>query len=477
MNMSGSPEERSRTSPPEGEATGIEREKEHERALDEIAEQLLRDCIKHDEGNNGIIMKVPHDILAPELIELARASDVDLDENRALKILKVYISGRGKEEFRMHKLAYDALQQDPDKEALIPKPLFYRDIQLSEEVRPKISKAVGRKMERVEVILMEFIDGRDLAGLLAREAVRIKDPNITDEEMKDWTFEKCMDSANIPGYANPGGKGATEAERAYEREKIENENAARLYQYLHENGVRIDPTILERMQRTIDRLHGVKIVHRDAHERNFMVTGDFKYSDDPERQNVVYLIDFGSASTFEGRYEGRQTEHYVDEIAGSRRPQDEVVLRRLEVLTQECVRESALERQQREEGKKLLTEITIIRRHPSEIADRVKFMDRRDVNRPFNPETVDSIFKFYFVNTKNPDRNGYKEGNWKKFLDYMATFIEQGLMTGDEAVEQFVKIIEKNSRMMDRAFSTRLINLGQALRFLEREQKNERHDT
>lgn len=331
-------------SPPPEEITRAHQES-IERIIDHTLETLIITHGKRvNEGNNGVIFRLHLGELQPGEIEKMKTQGIELGEEQAAKILKVYFAGNGRREFDLQQQAYQMTENLLGNHARIPRPILYRDILLTSEGKSELQRQGIRTGSRAEIILMEFIPGIDLATLLYRQALQRRYPELypTIEDVSSMNIEILgREVASALGFERPGGKGTSEAARISERRKVETANAKKLYDFLRRQGFVLDPAILEGLKHTIRHLHEGGIIHRDVHERNIMITDPYEST-----KRRVYLVDFGSARRFIGPYREKESTLYEDALEGVVYIQDEMPLRLLEPLTH------PLNEEKREEAKR-----------------------------------------------------------------------------------------------------------------------------
>jgi tRNA A-37 threonylcarbamoyl transferase component Bud32 len=292
--------------------------------LNSIAQHSL---LLRDSGNNGIIFEVDSSNIQPEIIEDLKKAGVNLEVGPALKLLKVYRPGQGLHEYECQRTVWQLLEAK-DECAKAPEPLFYHDLSLSEETRKSLEGKVGHKIQpRVEILLMDFIDGTDIYCQLLKEVIRTHPETVDLMTEIDNLSLKEMEQrvAQALKFEIPGSKSRDEDEKEFEKQKVFKQNANRIYNYLLKNGRAVNPTVLSRLANSFEALAANKIIHGDAHERNFMVTGDMF---DQEDSGEVYLIDFG-ATVLPGE-QNHIAEH-------ERRPDDLAVLRHLEKISNKSI--------------------------------------------------------------------------------------------------------------------------------------------
>ncbi len=300
--------ERSSREPQEKSEEEKENVREAERYLDRQLENLIE---KHAdfiaEGNNGAIFRLnTADI--PEEIRLRLESLgilKDSEKGQAIKILKIYSRGQGRREFENQRRAYEIAitkKDDPDY-AQVPEPYFYRDLKISEEAEKKIQKTTTnfRPSGRVEVLIMDYIPGKDVAVLLYREIIKHhpKTRHLV-MEIDRLPFEELRVATETAlGFAVPGGKARDEGERINEELRLQNQNTEKMLSFLHDVArVQVDPRIVTQMQNLISLFHQNGFTIHDGHHRNFMVTGDFTVQPGEQEQPPrAFIIDFENAVT------------------------------------------------------------------------------------------------------------------------------------------------------------------------------------
>jgi hypothetical protein len=129
--------------------------------------------------------------------------------------------------------------------------------------------------------------------------------NVVDDlSMKD--LEDALDRALHLAVAGNTYRDEAAAQNQEARQKILRYN--RIKAELDKRGFRIHPGVLAQVKNAMQLLHENGISHRDGHHRNFMIAGD--YSPDAVKTPQTYIIDFGSAISFEGEYEENKHKIY-----------------------------------------------------------------------------------------------------------------------------------------------------------------------
>jgi len=271
-------------------------------SLEELCERYLS---KFNEGNNGIVLKLRMDDIPPELKDGLKKNGIELGDDKVAKILKIYSGGKGKQEFEMQKKAHELVEAQPDKEkfARVPKPYFYRDFAVGPDAQERIKGMTekGISGNRVEMFMMDFVPGDDVATILYKEVAK-RHPKTADvsERTDELRFEDLQDRVfQALDFKAPGGKSRDMGEREHEMRKVFAENAEKIDAFLERRGFRIDPAVVSQIENTMNLFHKNGLAFRDGHQRNFMITGDYE-SGAPgakkERPPQVFVIDYGAAT-------------------------------------------------------------------------------------------------------------------------------------------------------------------------------------
>ncbi|MFA6537460.1 MAG: hypothetical protein WCT18_03610 [Patescibacteria group bacterium] len=304
---------------------------------------ILRHSGKLNEGQNGVILELFLDA-TDSCYDLIEEIEKQAQKNRKVsaeilsagtvgKFLKIYKPGSAKREFEMQSKAFEIVNRgETDGLANVPMPILYRDLKVSGETKQKLKDfGVGFVDNNVEVLLMEKIPGMDLATMLYREVIKRHPAGrpflSTMEEMSFSDLHQLV--ANFLEFDRPGGQSDTVAGKEYEKIRVENGNAEKIYKFLIDSGFVLDKRILQMIDDTIKEFHKNGLVLRDAHQRNFMISGE---GDDLR----VSIIDYGSAISFVGDY---GAELFLE--GEKRYPVDEMVVQTMKKLTKSKERQIA----------------------------------------------------------------------------------------------------------------------------------------
>lgn len=277
-----------------------------------ICELLFHHAEKLNEGTNGVIFSFRIDDVPEELkVQLAERG-IELGTEAAVKIMKVYVHGKDKKEFLLQQEAFRILSEGthPVPVAGVPRPILYRDIEIADELQEKLKLAgVRSSSNRIELIVMDLIQGEDLAMIMYKEVLR-KHPRAVHlaAEIDSMTFQDLQDEvASVLHFASPGGKARDEAQRQFEEIKVMDMNAEKLYSFLDRSGFVLPENILDQLENALKILHEHGLYHRDAHHRNFFIQGDISgKKTEGQEQPRAFIIDFGASV---------QVSENVDELA------------------------------------------------------------------------------------------------------------------------------------------------------------------
>lgn len=331
------------------EAERAERLKDLEFIVDTRLEKVLRDQFKKiNEGNAGVILKISFDDVPSDVIDWLEEQGIELRENQVAKVLKIYNRGSAKEEFDIQKKAYDVLKpyEDDQTVAKVPRPHFWRELKLSESTQDFMRKAGAKASDRIEVIMMDYVPGEDVAAKLMKELMVMGRYMVDDsgkvliQEAQDASYPDLEKLGALSWVANyldwkdyelsPGDR-LTPEEIQLRKEKANDFNEEKIYRVLHDRGFQLHPLVVTQIEKAMRILHENGIVFRDGHQRNFMVNGDWSGgADSPPR---VTIIDFGGSATFEGDYASQEEELYRSNLGDKGYINDFNVVRKLKKLT------------------------------------------------------------------------------------------------------------------------------------------------
>ncbi|MFA5155296.1 MAG: protein kinase [Patescibacteria group bacterium] len=277
------------------------------RLEDYLKKKILIGATKINEGHDGVIGLVNLDSLPPEIaavFEPANPETKDGPNQLATKVLKIYEYGAGKQEFDMHRRAYDLVRETNSPDLIkIPQIYLYRQLDINEEdneLKKKLeTDGIDTSSKKCDLMLMDFIPGDDFGSFLYKEVVKhasdrelFNDRELLDfrEEIKtgkaETNLNRLTEAVDIligVEYNNPKND-------AREQIRIEQDNYLKIIKFLQQKGFRLSGEKFNKIKNTLNYLHKNGIYHRDLHERNIMVT----YTDNGEIEDF-YLVDFGLA--------------------------------------------------------------------------------------------------------------------------------------------------------------------------------------
>lgn len=392
---------------------------------------LVLHCEKINEGNNGVIFKLNIEEDAGEELEVLvgyideHRTGVDEKEN-VVKILKLYKPGTGKREFEMQRKAYEIVRDKGVEDcAKIPEPVLFRDLELKnlETIEFLSSKGI-KAQDHVEVIIMDMVPGVDLATHFYREVLRGNKGAVhlqNDLDIMDFPALH-REVSQILKFETAGGKSRDEGEREFERRMVQAGNAEKIFSTLKKQGYVLDPRILNRIEKTIDMFHENGLAFRDGHHRNFMFSGE---GDDLD----VFVIDFGSSTTFEGDL---TRDVYIE--GDKEYPHDKAVIQSLRSLTKTQEELAA------EELKDVETDLKGLRRLLSRKEEvwqqTISELGKKglELEQLYNLLGITPLLKGQSLEIKN-----------KALVALLIDFVQSGKYTREEVKQALKKFIEEGS--------------------------------
>lgn len=252
---------------------------DREQSLLADLETVLLMARKINEGDDGVIAHVDLNRLRPELRQAIFGS-VEIPEGQAIKILKIYKPGAGKREFEAQKAAYEALEGHENC-ASIPKPYLYRDLKIfNPELQEKLATDCRstKPVEHVEILVMDLVEGEDLATRLFREVLR-RHPQASQ-------YRGMAETAGIDPLIRETRSALYKSDEAFRNDKKNPFVFIKaVTDFLKADGYTIDRSISKKLQKAINILHEKGIFHRTLHWRNIML----------DKNDQPYLVDFGAA--------------------------------------------------------------------------------------------------------------------------------------------------------------------------------------
>ncbi len=323
---------------------------------------------KIEEGVNGIIVRTELSALDPELRE--EFGNVEYDDTSAAKILKVYLPGSAEKELSHQYAAGKILEDEPiaAPHAKVPRTFAAYDLTVHDQTKEHLH-ALGMQVpeDHVEIMLMEYITGRDLETLLLQEVLlRHPDAHVNPSTVPLLNYLSLY--SQVAGLLHLESTSEQYAKQQSDREilRAQSRNMERIISFLKNSDFVLNAEILQQVETTLQRLHGRGMYHRDAHARNIMVVGSIEKGG----KNVqTYLIDFSNAVLGIKKGDNPYTEE--DEHDRILYPDDFSILRRLSTLT-----ETHIETRSKESSARLRDLQQLEERIMKKSGDEKQFLDR-----------------------------------------------------------------------------------------------------
>lgn len=398
---------------------------------------------KTNEGNNAIICKI--DIAhIPELADLQQLIEASesTSESQAIKVLKVYQPGAGKREYEMQQKAYNLVQDAADKTglALVPRPILFYDLKISPDTLQRLNAmGITDVDSHVEILLMDYIEGDDIATMLLREAIK-RNPQMTEihDTANTMSFKELYEE--ISRFLFPTSKSLPKWNT--EQAQADIENAQTLYKFLKSKGYVLPPAILDQIEKTMTLFHKNSLCFRDGHYRNFMIQ-DIKINGVSEPQ--VFVIDYGLATTFEGEY---SDEIYFDPARHDiKYPDDFNIIRTLRKLSESPEDEKQQESQKHTEELSRITKKlkgTLEWQNIWQKLEEMKSTDTIDLenllapiwNKQSLPTSPAKFIAAILIEMINQEQISQEQGK-----DYLQSKITSPNIFGEEATRNYLRII------------------------------------
>ena len=275
--------------------------KESSENPDEFFEEVLRTSPIIASGRDGIILKIDLAKFDPSTVQMMQNNGIQIsaEDGYALKVLKIYRPGEGKREYDAQMEAYELLK-DVSNTAKIPKPIVVRAQHLSETDKQYLNKYNIFLGNDAEVILMDFIEGKDLANYVYDFV--LSKYGYDNYAVQNMSFEQKHETiSGLLNFRIPKNSMAGDFRDVINRR----DNVKKLMNYLKKSDFHLDQGILDQIKEALKTLGENKIFHNDLHERNLMIGSD----------GIPYIIDFG-------RTVRDKSKHHYDDFAVVRRFED-----------------------------------------------------------------------------------------------------------------------------------------------------------
>jgi len=266
-----------------------------------FVDTLIRNASKADEGNNGIILKLKLGDVSAEFKEALSERGVDVSDDQAVKMLKMYDEGIAKREMKMQQKAKQIIEDNAgEPHAQVPAANLYQNIELTDKEKEIIEKRTDYPMlgNKAEFILMDYIDGDDLYTKLIKKVAKLNNPGShLADDLDNEQFKKIEEFVQQRlNYKDPAGA-RDDGEAESQKRRVFNDNESKLWNALKKKQVQGQEQLFEQLDNAISTLHDAGYIHRDLHERNIMVKGD-PFSEDSKIQ--TFLIDFAEMAMYNG---------------------------------------------------------------------------------------------------------------------------------------------------------------------------------
>ena len=265
-----------------------------ETILRELLIKALKEGIKINEGNNGIIVKVKGEGLDQEIKKINPKFE---GQPLVSKLFKVNSVAEVSNEFDVMSEARNvldiAIENNPEIEyAKIPKAhVNYNLTNLDSEMVDALSTygVPAREGGSISVIVMDAIEGKDLNTILFEEVIKrhSKLKEREDLKLENLSFKGLAYEVQVAlGFVKPSVANT-------ENRLLDRENIAKVADFFGigkgKAGEGVDfqlpKDFFSKIKKTIDLLNKSGIYHRDLHERNIMF----------DKNGEVFIIDFGMA--------------------------------------------------------------------------------------------------------------------------------------------------------------------------------------
>ncbi len=251
-------------------------------------EHLIESSYYIGQGKDAVVFRLSTESVSADEEGLLKSEGIlpeDDTGSLATKILKVYSPGTAREEMAFQEKARMALETARDQEVsvcTVPKAFVATDQHINEETEGFLNRHGANLKERVEFVVMDYVDGKDF-GTVMYDFV-LAETGIDEETLAAMSYEEKEQQVGVQiGFEIPSGHGATPEEIESERSIVFARNEQKLITYLRRHNFRMDPKIIDTIERSLHILHKSGIYHNDIHKRNVMIGYD----------GTPYIIDFG----------------------------------------------------------------------------------------------------------------------------------------------------------------------------------------
>lgn len=360
------------------------------------------------EGNNGVIFKFDTKDLSDEDRLTLSETGVISHSTFAIKLLKLYRPGKGEHEHQMQKLGQTLIETQGDKSksyARVPKSYRATDILLPDKFKQHLKSVTGES--RGEVIIMDFVEGKDLAQMMYQHVITHSDHPTAQQfahGVDAMSFDRLHSLVTeILAYAIAKPKGDPTQDYANSR-KVANDNAQKLTNFLQKNNFKIDVSILEKVRNVLLLWRKNDFFHNDLHPRNIMIDGN----------GEAYIIDFGSAQQ--------------DRESKSTHVDDDSILILLEALTKSF-------EESRKQGNEMI------------VASITQLIKQLASDEPFTKLVQLCMLEkvtFSQLSRKTNLLNMITESNVKKFIALLKILVDKQMYSNEEVLTGLIEL-QKNT--------------------------------
>lgn len=262
-----------------------------ESGVEEGFEHLIDSSEYIGRGKDAVIFRFSGDTLSDEDVKVLNAQGLLPDgqlENSAAKILKVYNPGAGEREAAIQAKAKEVLDTARDQDVAVcevPSVFVAHDQKISKTTSVFLNMHGAELSTRAEIIVMDYVDGKDLGTLMYDFVLR--GDGIEEDSLEVMTYEeKEQQVGALIGFEISRGNKGTPEEVESERSILFARNEEKLISFIRKKGFKLEPDVIDVLERSIHILHKHGIYHNDIHKRNVMIG----------REGKPYLIDFGQSA-------------------------------------------------------------------------------------------------------------------------------------------------------------------------------------
>jgi hypothetical protein len=250
--------------------------------LDGVFEHAIREGKNVGQGKDGIVFKINLGSFSEDEIVLLRGEGITVGQDEdifAAKILKVYRPGEGAHEFLMQQKVLEILNEEGAMR--VPGVFVARQQHLSNDTRTFLNSQGAQLEDRAEMVVMDYVDGKDLGTIMYEEVLR--DMGYEEDYIEAMTYsEKEQQVGHELGFIRPAP--ASTAEEKVVAENLEREhNEELLLKYLKKRNFLFPTGVIEKIEMSLHLMRKNGLHHNDLHKRNVMI----------DNSGEVFLVDFG----------------------------------------------------------------------------------------------------------------------------------------------------------------------------------------